>query len=104
MCGCETAAGRMAEPRRTVSRTPALSNDPRALPFHGRLHLFERCRAGIARGGHGEGAVRGTVLHRLLRRLTGQEPVGQAGSEAVAAADTVVDFQILAKRSFVELS
>src|ERR1039458_8020399 len=73
---------------------PILPDDPRAFSLHRGLHLFERRHAGIARGGHGEGAVHRAVLHRLLRSLARQEPVRQAGREAVAAAHPVVDFPV----------
>ena len=37
-------------------------------------------------------------------RLACEEAVNQAGGETVAAADAVVDFQILAQRRFVEFA
>ena len=78
--------------------------DPRAFALHGGFHFFERRHAGVAGRGHGQRAVGRAVLHRLLRGLAGEEPVGEAGGEAVAAADAVEDFQILAQRRFVEFA
>src|ERR1017187_4605643 len=48
---------------------------------------------GVARGGHGQGAVRGAVLHGALEWLAGQQAVDQPGREPVATADAVQDLQ-----------
>ena len=57
------------------------------------LHLFEGCHTGIPGGGHGQCAVDHAVVHRLLGVAKGHQAVNQAGGKAVAASDTVQNFQ-----------
>jgi hypothetical protein len=59
-------------------------------------HLGFGGHGGVARGGHGQRAVRRAVLHRGLKGLAGQQPIDQARRERVTAADAVQDLQPLA--------
>ena len=74
------------------------------LPFITASTSFTLHHGGVARRGHGQRAMRRAVLHRRLRTLAFQEAVGEAGGEAVAAADAVVDLQVLAHHRLVELA
>ena len=56
--------------------------------------LFERDLAGVAAGAHQQRAVGDAEVDAFLRRLAGEEAVGEAGGEAVAAADAVFDFEV----------
>jgi len=51
----------------------------------------EGCGAGVAGGGHGEGAVGYAAAEGPFDGLAGEQAVKQAGGEAVSAADAVVD-------------
>src|SRR5947209_7634538 len=46
--------------------------------------------------------MRSTALHTPLRFLSGEEPVDQAGSKRIAAADAVINFNILAGHGLVK--
>ena len=49
-------------------------------------------------------AVGDAEVDAFLRGLAGEEAVGEAGGEAVAAADAVFDFQVVELRAVVELA
>lgn len=66
--------------------------------------LGECGHGGVARGGHGEGAVGGAEFDGSLGVGTGHEAVDEAGGEAVAAADAVEDFEVGVGPALVELS
>ena len=70
-----------------------ISKVPHDLPLRARAAAFdegfrflERGRARVAGRGHGQRAVGGTVIYRLLRVVEFHEVVDQAARKAVAAA------------------
>src|SRR4051812_22709234 len=88
--------------------------DARSPTLHHAHHFGSSRHAGVAGGGHGQRAVGGTALYRepstgpsdlrvqllpgtpLIDHLVSdQEAVGQAGSERIAAADTIVDLEAI---------
>src|SRR5271156_4424468 len=75
--------------------TPS-ARDPRPSSLHHLKHLVERGHGGIPRRSHRQRAVRGAALHSPLRILAGKKTVDQAGSERVASAHAIQDFQIVA--------
>ena len=58
------------------------------------MQFVERDLAGVAAGGHQQRAVGDAEVDAFLRRLAGEEAVGEAGGKAVAAADAVFDFEV----------
>src|SRR5580658_4965524 len=67
------------------------ARDPRRAAFHDAFDLGERGHAGVAGGGHGESAVRHAALDGPVNAFAGKQAVDEAGGEAVAATDAVVD-------------
>ena len=71
-----------------------------SLPLHFGVSAFgefldfgEGGHAGVSGGGHGEGAVGGTVVDGFLGVIFHEEPVDESGDEAVARADAVEDVE-----------
>src|SRR5689334_3080148 len=61
--------------------------DPRAAPLEDVGQLVEVDLAGVASGGLEEGAVGGAEVYAILGGFAGEEAVGEAAGETVAAAD-----------------
>src|SRR5688500_8686683 len=78
--------------------------DPRA-PAAGDVgELFQRDLARVAHRAHEHRAVGDAEVDALLRLGAGEETVGEAGGEPVAAADAVFDLDVLEARAVVEFS
>src|SRR6478672_11353112 len=88
--------------RKMAARSsPLNSSTPAARDVH---QLIQRDLAGVAHRGHEHRAVRDAEVHALLRFLAGEEAVGEAGRETVAAADAIFDFEVVVLRAVVELA
>lgn len=60
--------------------------------------------AGVAAGRHEQGAVGDAEVDAFLGGLAGQEAVGEAGCEAIPAADAVFDFEVLEVGAIIEFA
>src|SRR5262249_30187085 len=100
-CGFIGAWYRAANTRRATARSAL---DPCASAAGDVRQLIERDLAGVAHGAHQQRAVRDAEVHAFLRRASGQEAVGEPGSEAVPAADAVFDLEVFEIRAVVEFS
>ena len=69
-----------------------------------RFYLFEGCHAGIPGGGHSQCTVNHAVVHRLLGVAKGHQTVDQAGGKAIAAANTIQNFQSRELHGLVDLA
>ena len=72
-----------------------LPRDSRAAALHHAFDFGKRHHGRIAWRRHSQRAVGGAAFNGPLRAFVHQEPVDQSRGETVAAADPIVDFQIL---------
>src|SRR5690606_41465234 len=83
--------------RRAPSRLRAwLALDARAYACHESFHLGKSCHGGVAGSGHGECAMRGTVLDGLAKGFARHDCVRNPRREAVATAYAIHDLKLLA--------
>src|SRR5262245_55367739 len=69
-------------------------------------HVYQLVQIDLARVAASrlqQGAVRGAEFHAHLWRTAGEETIGEAAGEAVAAAHAVFDLQVLVAARLVEL-
>ena len=71
-----------------------LSGNSRGAAFDEAFDFSQRGGAGIAGGGHGECAVSNAAADGPVDGFGGEQAVDEAGGEAVAAADAVVDVDV----------
>ena len=81
-----------------------LAFDASAGATHYRGDFFQRQHAGVAAGRLGESAVGGAEVDSAVSAEVIEEAVDQAGGKAVAAADAVLDLQLLVLAALVELA